>query len=141
MTLAGSYKPLADRFRTQTTPYTIWDIFDCVLAQYAAFDTSTKPPKAPSKAKTGSSTKQRACPICKSTNHGVNRCPQVTSSAAGKASASTPPKAATSGQGARKPSKGKSNNSVKRAHNVNVPVTSINSEISRHLRPSSRPKE
>ena len=134
--LHGDYQPLANRFRTSITPYTIQEIFDRILAQFAAFDKTAKP--ASSTSTSGGNSRRKTCTHCHATNHTTARCPKAPS--AGPTPSSTGP---TSYRPRSSDSKAKTKRGpasyVKRNHNVNLVDPDPSEDIARHLRHATPP--
>lgn len=132
--LTGPYKTLADRFRTRLSSYPIQEIFDRLLAQYAATETqSTSSASKHSSQRTQK--RKRTCTNCNSSNHTADRCPKLTPSTSKSTSPST--SSYRPRNSAHKPSN--RNKSVQHANNVNSVVPDLNEEIARHLRRAPLP--
>ena len=132
--LTGPYKTLADRFRTRLSSYPIQEIFDRLLAQYAATETQSTS-SASKHSSQRAQKRKRTCTNCNLSNHTADRCPKLTPSTSKSTSTST--SSYRPRNSAHKPSN--RNESVQHANNVNSVVPDLNEEIARHLRRAPLP--
>lgn len=134
--LHGDYQPLANRFRTSITPYTIQEIFDRILAQFAAFDKTAKP--ASSTSTSGGNSRRKNCTHCQATNHTTARCPKAPSAGPTPSSTGSSSYRPRSSDSKAKTKRGPASY-VKRNHNINLVDPDPSEDVARHLRHATLP--